>query len=455
MRRDSARLPKVPKPMLAVEILEARVPVSEQIGTALAISTLYNAGAAYVRSALPPDLASPPRPATADSLPGGILSPAWAPRGVTAAGQLVLVPAAAPPSQGVPNPPGVQGTFAADPGSEPKGFDGLTQDSAHLGSAPAGLRHPAAPATSTDTAGGSLVASPPGTTLVAPSSSAPEATNRAGDRSGTPDYLAPAPGSTPLGSLPAPPQSSATSSSKQTGPTDAPASGLRPEAPLLPGPRGTGPGGPGGGGSGGPGKKGRDPLWIRDSNNCLVLTPGVIEHDFATYAVDLRAQVSGATVQTYSWDVSQAPDATSVTGQATYWLHLTWRSFTGAARTNQITLTTTNVGGGGLSQTLTFSVIATDSPAWSSTPPTSVCTWPTVLPPDALTAQQETVDSQYYRLGLATGEVQTSHTLPAYNPGVAPLTLLYRSTAADRLPSSSNIINSIRIRARRLPSPPN
>jgi hypothetical protein len=164
------------------------------------------------------------------------------------------------------------------------------------------------------------------------------------------------------------------------------------------------------------------------------LTPGVIEHDFATYAVDLRAQVSGATVQTDSWDVSQAPDATAVTGQSTYRLQFTWRSFTGAARSNQITLTTTNVGGGGLSQTLTFSVIATDSPAWSSTPPTSVSTWPTVLPPDALTARQETVDSQYYRLGLATGEVQTSHTLPAYNPGVPPLTLLYSSTAADRLP---------------------
>jgi hypothetical protein len=63
--------------------------------------------------------------------------------------------------------------------------------------------------------------------------------------------------------------------------------------------------------------------------------------------------------------------------------------------------------------------------------PTTVSTWPTVLTPDAMTPDQEVLTRQYYSLGLAPGEVQTSHTLPTYNPGVPPLRLLYSSTAAE------------------------
>ncbi len=71
-------------------------------------------------------------------------------------------------------------------------------------------------------------------------------------------------------------------------------------------------------------------LSVLDVNKGLVVTPGVTSHEFSNWSVDLQAQVSGATVSTYSWNVSQASDATSVTGQSTYELKFTWANFTGA-----------------------------------------------------------------------------------------------------------------------------
>jgi RHS repeat-associated protein len=177
-----------------------------------------------------------------------------------------------------------------------------------------------------------------------------------------------------------------------------------------------------------------DTLWVLDANKAIVVTPGIVHHDFATWAVDLRAQVRDATVASYSWDLSSAPDATSVSGTSSYRLQFTWASFTGAARTDSITLTVTDTGSNQQTQTLTFRVASTTSPAWASSSPTSASTWPSVLPPDASTAGQDTVTQQYYSLGLNTGEVLTSHTLPAYNPGMPALGLVYSSLAADPRP---------------------
>jgi YD repeat-containing protein len=57
-----------------------------------------------------------------------------------------------------------------------------------------------------------------------------------------------------------------------------------------------------------------------------------------------------------------------------------------------------------------------------------------VVAPDALTGVQETMGGPNYRVGLTAGAVQVGHTLPVYNPTVAPLALQYRSTAADARP---------------------
>jgi hypothetical protein len=133
-----------------------------------------------------------------------------------------------------------------------------------------------------------------------------------------------------------------------------------------------------------------DPLWVLDANKAIVVTPGTTENEFSNTAMDLRMQVSGATVSTYSWDLTNAPDTTGVSGSSTYNLTFTWKSFTGAAKTETIVAKETPQGGSQVTQTLTFLVAGTNSPAWS-TAPTSFSTWPNVLTPDTLITGQQTV----------------------------------------------------------------
>jgi RHS repeat-associated protein len=196
-------------------------------------------------------------------------------------------------------------------------------------------------------------------------------------------------------------------------------------------------------------------MWVYDANKGVVVTPGVTEHEFSNWSMDLRAQVSGGTVSTYSWSVTNAPDATNVSGSATYDLTFNWKSFTGAARTDTISVTETPTSGNPITQTLTFVVASTSSPAYTSTPPTSTSTWPTVLAPDALKAEQDTVGAARvqastcscsasvpeapghepdYSLGLTAGEVRTVHHIHSYDPHVPPLHLMYSSMAANPLP---------------------
>ena len=193
------------------------------------------------------------------------------------------------------------------------------------------------------------------------------------------------------------------------------------------------------GGSAAPGKghksaAGADPLWVLDMNKGLVLTPGVPGHEFSNWSMDLQAQVSGATVSSYSWDLTQASDATGVTGASTFELKFTWASFTGAPHTDTISVTETPTVGSPITQSYTFEVISTSSAAYTATAPTSSATWATVLAPDQLRTEETAGQSPYFQLGLATGELQTSHQLPSYNPNVPALQLEYSSAMADPKP---------------------
>jgi RHS repeat-associated protein len=174
------------------------------------------------------------------------------------------------------------------------------------------------------------------------------------------------------------------------------------------------------------------PSYVLDANKGAVLTEDAPNRDFAGWAVDLKAQVAGAAVQSYAWDLSGAPDATNATGLNSYRLQFTWASFTGPARTQTITLTTTFAGGGSQTQTFTFTVDGTDSPAWSA-PPTSSASFPDALTEDRLVAEGA-VSGTGYALGLVSGKATTSFSLPAYNPDVPALGLAYSSTAADARP---------------------
>ena len=215
-----------------------------------------------------------------------------------------------------------------------------------------------------------------------------------------------------------------------------------------------GPGGNGGGGGDGqtdikrdpPGGRKRssnDPLWVLDVNNGLVLTGGETIHDFSGWTVDLYAQISGVSLSAtdYHWDTHLAPDATNVTVTSGYHLQFTWATFCGADKADTISITT-NPGQSPITQTFYFTVYAQTvgscqgSPAWSTPTPRPFGTnvFPLLVPPDAVLADQQTIDRQYYSLGEATGEVMTHFTLPSYHPAVAPLQLDYSSLAADSRP---------------------
>jgi hypothetical protein len=168
-----------------------------------------------------------------------------------------------------------------------------------------------------------------------------------------------------------------------------------------------------------------DPLYVLDMNNGLVIPSSTTQNTFSSWSENLLAQVSGATVSSYSWSTTGAPDATNISGANSQNLQLTWASFTGAARTDTITLTTTNSDNSHQTQTITFQVAGTDSPAYSSTRPTTSSTWPSVVTPDTLLAGQQGTAAGNAGVGQVAGNLQTSFTLPTYNPGVAPLSLVY------------------------------
>jgi len=186
---------------------------------------------------------------------------------------------------------------------------------------------------------------------------------------------------------------------------------------------------------------GHDPLYVLDLNTGETIPANVTLHTFASgpsmnnWTENLLAQVSGGAVASYSWDLSQAPDAVNVSGANTAHLQFTWASFTGPAHTDTISVTETPQSGQPLTQTITFAVAGYNSPAYSNTPPTSSSTWPTVITPDQISIGQATqAAGPYARLGLADGSVQTSFALPSYNPNVAPLSLDYNSTTANAQP---------------------
>ena len=182
------------------------------------------------------------------------------------------------------------------------------------------------------------------------------------------------------------------------------------------------------------GSNGGDPLYVLDLNTGETL-PTVPLNTFSTWNENLLAQVSGATVSSYSWNTSQAPDLTNISGQNAAQLQGTWANFSGATRTDVLSVTETPTSGSPLTATFTFQVASTSSPAYASQPPTSSITWPSVIAPDQISNQQVTEPAGSYAvLGLADGSVQTSFTMPSYNPNTTPVSLSYNSTTANAQP---------------------
>ncbi len=153
--------------------------------------------------------------------------------------------------------------------------------------------------------------------------------------------------------------------------------------------------------------------------------------------VDLRAQVYGATVQSYSWNLSQAPKAVCVSGQNSYRLQFGWSfaSMSPAESTNTITVTATMTDQSTMTQTLTFIVRENTNPCGGSGSSTA---WSSVLAPDKVLETQAAIvgdsPTRPYGVSAESGTLFVGHLLPAYNPGVPALGLSYSSNAAERRP---------------------
>jgi RHS repeat-associated protein len=174
----------------------------------------------------------------------------------------------------------------------------------------------------------------------------------------------------------------------------------------------------------------------------LVAFPNVIEYDQPGQWVELRAQVYGATVQSYSWDLSQAGRAGCVTDSNTYKLRFMWNGYSPIEGTQQVTVTATMTDSSTQQLTLTFKLSASQGMqcpgGTGGSGGGSSMSWPEVLTPDKPLASEEFVTSESvtrpYAVAQSSGVLYASHTFDDYDPGVPPLGLVYSSDAAERRP---------------------
>ena len=264
----------------------------------------------------------------------------------------------------------------------------------------------------------------PGTGNASPATGVTSATNAANQADG-PNGESPAPGAEASADAPA---------TAYAGSEPAAEGRPSPESVPIPGDIGSG----GGifaqawtGGSGMPMSM-LDPYYVIDWNDGLTLSTESVEYESEGDSVDLRAQTQGATVLSYDWDLSQAPDAQDVSGENTYHLQFNWGDiFEGNSSSNQITLTITYLDLFTTVLDYSFEVINDGSAEGSGggSPPVSV-ERAEVITPDIMSADQETIAGDRYALGAATGELRTAHVLPSYDPGAPVIGLSYNSESA-------------------------
>ena len=170
-------------------------------------------------------------------------------------------------------------------------------------------------------------------------------------------------------------------------------------------------------------------MYTLDYNDGTVLFPGFVQLATPGGDVDLRAQVSGAAVSTYSWDTSGLGDATSISGTATYDLLFQWLNNNSTPAVNTATLTVTDSHGDAESQTYSFYF-----PGTAGFIGTGTTTWPASLAPGAELAAADAFAAHNVSVDATSGALDAAVTLPAYNPNVPALALAYDSLAADPRP---------------------
>jgi len=174
------------------------------------------------------------------------------------------------------------------------------------------------------------------------------------------------------------------------------------------------------------------PLYTLDYIQGTVLFPNGYQLATLDGNVDLRAQVTGTTGVTFSWNTSGLTHAqsTTITGASTYDLKFTWTigNLTAPA-VDSVTLTATNGSSQQVVQTYYFQI-----PTGEVRSNTGSANWPQTLPPDTVSPVAPQWASQYVSVDANSGSLDSTIPLPSYNPNVGALALTYDSLTANSLP---------------------
>jgi RHS repeat-associated protein len=171
------------------------------------------------------------------------------------------------------------------------------------------------------------------------------------------------------------------------------------------------------------------PLYTLDYIDGTVFFPNTYQLATLGGSVDLRAQTSGITGVTYSWNTSNLSPVNSITGTGTYDLQFKWNTnnYTGPSVAS-VTLTATNASSQQESQTYYF-LVPNGGPAAGGAP-----TWPQSLSPDTISPGSPSWASDDVSVTADSGALDTTIPLPSYNPNVPALALTYDSLTANPLP---------------------
>ena len=173
-------------------------------------------------------------------------------------------------------------------------------------------------------------------------------------------------------------------------------------------------------------------VYVLDNNDGVVLYPGVEQLATLDAKMELIAQVSGATVSSYSWNTTSLSNANDISGTSTNTLTWQWTNNVEAATTSSVTLSVTDSS----SQVETFTYDFWLPVGSNTISGGSNATWPTSWAPSSELDSAPSFSSVngYASVDALSGSLDTEIDLPTYNPNIPGLALTYDSVAASPEP---------------------
>ena len=159
-------------------------------------------------------------------------------------------------------------------------------------------------------------------------------------------------------------------------------------------------------------------VYVHDNNNGVVLWPGVEQLATLNGWVDLVAQVSGATVSSYSWTISPSTVPSFVSGTSTDQLNFRWPTEVPVPGEVTVTLAVTDTSSQIETYTYDFWLPSDGNVATGSGGGGTNATWPTSLAPSQELESAPSFASNNATVDATSGSLDTEIDLPSYNPNV-------------------------------------